>query len=321
MISVIIPVYNVAEYIGKCIESVVKQTYSNIEIILVDDGSSDSSGCICDEYVKKDNRIRVYHKKNEGVSSARNLGIEVSNGDLIAFIDSDDYVGDNYLRNLYDDLMNSDADLVVGGEIICIENRFKSFGFEKETIDNQHYSRLFAVHKLHKHCSPWGKIFKKKIIQSNFLRFDTDVHLGEDIIFVFQYLVHCKSVMISNSSEYYYLQRDGSLTKRLNSFNSEREGLKAFEKASDMLISKFMLDTDAIKELRQWSVIFYDRMKLSVLKYKKMSTQLKLLADFDWTRLKEYKNYTSWKERLLDSMLWTNNINLFILLHKLIDKK
>ena len=101
LISVIVPVYNVEKYLNKCIDSIINQTYKNLEIILVDDGSQDSSGKICDEYTKKDNRIKVIHKENGGVSSARNIGLNNATGEWIAFIDADDWVDEEYLQTLF----------------------------------------------------------------------------------------------------------------------------------------------------------------------------------------------------------------------------
>lgn len=112
LISVIVPVYKVEKYINKCVDSIINQTYTNLEIILVDDGSPDNCGNICDEYAKKDNRIKVVHKENAGVSSARNIGLEKSSGKYITFIDADDYVEKNYCEELLNILKIENADCV-----------------------------------------------------------------------------------------------------------------------------------------------------------------------------------------------------------------
>lgn len=113
LISVIVPVYKVEKYIKKCIESIINQTYENLEIILVDDGSPDNCGKICDEYAKKDKRIKVIHKENGGVSSARNLGLEKSNGQYITFIDSDDWIEEEYCEILLTTLKEQNADCAI----------------------------------------------------------------------------------------------------------------------------------------------------------------------------------------------------------------
>ena len=114
LISVLIPVFNVERYLSRCIESVIKQTYKNIEIILIDDGSKDKSGKICDKYAKKDDRIRVIHKENEGVSVARNLGMDSANGEYIIFVDSDDWIEQQAVELLFSQLSLYDSDLAIG---------------------------------------------------------------------------------------------------------------------------------------------------------------------------------------------------------------
>ena len=125
LVSIIIPVYNVEKYLAECIESVLKQTYQNIEILLIDDGSPDNSGKICDEYEEKDSRVRVIHKENGGVSSARNVGLEQANGEYITFIDSDDFVSESYIEELYIALENGNSDLA-----FCKYNHYNGLEFQ-----------------------------------------------------------------------------------------------------------------------------------------------------------------------------------------------
>ena len=113
LISIIVPVYNVEKYLNRCIDSLISQTYQNIEIILVDDGSTDSSSEIVDGYLKKDNRIKVFHKDNGGLSDARNKGIEISKGKYLSFVDSDDYVTNTYIETLYNTIIEYEADISI----------------------------------------------------------------------------------------------------------------------------------------------------------------------------------------------------------------
>ena len=122
LISIVLPIYNVENYIEKCMESVLNQTYKNIEIILVDDGSPDNCPIICDQYVKEDNRVKVVHKENGGLSDARNAGIKVANGDYITFIDSDDYVDKDYVEFLYNTIEETDADIAIGGHRVIYDS-------------------------------------------------------------------------------------------------------------------------------------------------------------------------------------------------------
>ena len=115
LVSVIVPVYNVEKYLVQCVDSILNQTYKNIEIILVDDGSTDSSGEICDRYAGSNNNIQCIHKKNQGLGMARNSGIEAASGEYIVFVDSDDYLGENHIANLYAGICSSEADTCIGG--------------------------------------------------------------------------------------------------------------------------------------------------------------------------------------------------------------
>lgn len=316
-ISVIVPVYNVKEYLSKCIESILSQTYSAFELILVDDGSTDGSGEICDDYASKDPRVRVIHKINGGVSSARNLGLGIVDYEYITFVDSDDYLGKAYLQKLSEAMSHSDADMVVGGEIKVENGREQTFSFRNDILSQKRFSQLFSEYDLQKRCSPWGKLLKTQIIKEVKLEFDEKIHLGEDIIFMFQYISSCKSICLTSSSEYYYIQREGSLTKRLNNFASESHGYYEYTRAKDQLIDKFNFDDLSHRKLNQWSIIFLDRIKRSILKISSQYMQIKAFDEFDWRQLKEYKVFNSKKEYFLDSLLWHKFFLLFQIIHKL----
>ena len=125
LISVVIPVYNVEKYLQRCVTSVTEQSYSNLEIILVDDGSVDNSGAICDDFAKKDKRIRVIHKENEGLGLTRNVGIKAATGNYICFIDSDDYIAREYIETIYSDLKKSSADVCYCGHTKDISGNYE----------------------------------------------------------------------------------------------------------------------------------------------------------------------------------------------------
>ena len=134
MISIIIPIYNVEKYLEKCLDSILNQTYKNLEIILIDDGSTDNSPNICNSYCEKDKRIKIIHKNNEGVSSARNKGIELSKGKYIVFIDSDDYVSNEHIEVLYDCIISNNVDLVISNLIDISEDGIILNNEEKESF-------------------------------------------------------------------------------------------------------------------------------------------------------------------------------------------
>lgn len=202
-ISVIVPVYNSKDYLERCVKSILNQTYKNFEVILVDDGATDQSGMECDRLALNDTRIRVFHKENGGVSSARNLGIDVAQGELIAFIDSDDYIAVNYLEKL----IPQREDLTVGGVYNVgygnapIVGRKEKDVVEAVTIDN--IVKWYEQRSLY---SVWTSIFKRDIITANGLRFDTQTTRGEDTIFMFNYVEKCSLVRFVSDALYYYVR-------------------------------------------------------------------------------------------------------------------
>ena len=174
-ISIIIPVYNVEDYLSMCIESVIAQTYKDWELILVDDGSPDNSGSICDEYASRDPRIRVIHKKNAGVSAARNTGIEAANGEWISFIDSDDWVDTDYLEKF--ELDKDDADLIIQG-LEYYDNRngqyFKQIKVADCILSGTDSKKLVADNNVLGSGYPVAKAYRKSIIDTG-VRFDTTI--------------------------------------------------------------------------------------------------------------------------------------------------
>lgn len=208
-ISVIIPIYNTEKYLDACITSIVNQTYSALQIILVDDGSPDKCGIICDTWVKKDNRIQVIHQENAGVSAARNAGLQIARGELISFVDSDDVLP----LNAYEQLLSSwnEKDLTMGGMALMEEDgtsipceqifppdAFPIEDFIKELFQEKRFCYLGFL---------WDKLLKRAIIQDNNIRFDPAIKLNEDRLFLLEYLLHCSSMSFCNAVIYYYRQR------------------------------------------------------------------------------------------------------------------
>lgn len=214
-ISVIVPVYNAEKYLTQCVESILRQDFTDFELLLVDDGSKDKSGLICDEYAQKDQRVKVFHKENGGVSSARNLGIDKARGEFIVFVDSDDYVDTNYLTIL----TNVKADLVVTG--------YKEFGsgINKELSNSKSHIDTVLTGSLIANClssilddttmrSPWDKLFKRSIITENTIYFDPLISYAEDAVFVHTYLLYCQTIALKGGTPYHYrIESNNSLLK------------------------------------------------------------------------------------------------------------
>lgn len=225
-ISIIIPIYNVEEFLPQCLDSIVNQTYHNLEIILIDDGSSDNCGVICDKYAEKDERIVVIHKENGGVNTARNIGIQKATGEWIAFVDSDDWCELDYYEKMIDStsLYNVDV-LYAGGYYVdypkksIMVHTFKE-GFqisERKDIDNLRIKVLMPG----KHCNaaygfPFDKLYKSSFMRQNHLLFDTSLKAWDDMWSNFIFFADAKVIAVNMAIGYHYRQVTSSITKGFN---------------------------------------------------------------------------------------------------------
>ncbi|MDD5831769.1 MAG: glycosyltransferase, partial [Lachnospira sp.] len=210
LISVIVPIYNVEKYLARCVDSIVNQTYKNLEIILVDDGSPDRCPQMCDDYAKKDSRIKVVHKKNGGLSDARNAGIAVATGEYISFIDSDDYVSDDFFECLLDVMNKENSDIAECSVVKFYEdNRFDEFSddLSVKTYDTQDaMSALIAENPFHQHV--WNKLYKTELVK------DIPYAVGklnEDEFWTYRVFGRANKVARINKTMYYYFQRSSSI--------------------------------------------------------------------------------------------------------------
>lgn len=235
-VSVIVPIYNVEQYLVKCIESLLIQSLKDIEIILVDDGATDNSPNICDEYALKDNRVKVIHKQNGGLSDARNIGIEIAQGEYIAFLDSDDWVESNFYEYLYNLIEKEHAD-IAQCDYVKVYSDEATIDF-KETIKESVHTGIEALYLLHseeyvKTLVVWNKLYKRELFKN--IRFPKGkVH--EDEFTTYKVLHQASKVVNSNLPMVYYRQREGSIMaqefneKRLHVLDAWKEQRSYFEK-------------------------------------------------------------------------------------------
>jgi len=225
MISIIIPVYNSEEYLYKCVESVINQSYSDTEIILVNDGSTDSSGKICESYAFKDDRFKVIHKENMGPASARNDGIKISEGKFIFFIDSDDFLEKNALQTLVEKYEKYNPDLVIAdfnkvGETISSSGNDRVFSdnklLKKQDIINYVSSYLSAPNKFPLLTQSWGRLFKASIIKNNNIFFNSDLRTFEDVAFNFDYMKHVDEIFYIKKPLYNFSIHTNCLSATMN---------------------------------------------------------------------------------------------------------
>jgi len=294
LISVIIPVYNVEEYLAECIESIIKQTYTNLDIILVDDGSKDSSGKICDEYAKKDKRVTVIHKENAGVSKARNVGLDIAKGEYITFLDSDDFFFETAIESLHDMCIKNDSDISVGGvtDIKDGEQVIKSAGV-KVTLNKEGIIKYFLEEKYFK-CVIWAKLYKRETISSE--RFDENLTIAEDFDFLYRILKRANKVYVdtTNMTNCYRI-RSGSLMRQ--KYN------KKFENEID-LSEKVLLDVKTnFPSLINTAIRRYQRVIVSCIdKYFRENESI-VGVEYLLQRLKKYPNKLDLFQRMKLFML------------------
>ena len=230
-ISIIIPIYNVREYLAKCIESVINQTYQDIEIICVDDGSTDGSYEICEYYKKKDSRIKVVHKVNEGIVSARQTGLKIANGEYVGFVDGDDWIDEKMYESMIRTMEKSNVDMVETGVIDSYnsftekerkyklkEGIYKSEKFKKNILNNLIYDGKFYNYGVVS-VYLWNKLFKRKYITECYMKLDYKQSMFDDFVSVYPYLIKHQSIAIINKAFYHYRVVNNS-TKRRNLKNA-----------------------------------------------------------------------------------------------------
>lgn len=213
LISVIVPIYNVEKYLGTCIESILNQSYKNLEIILINDGSPDDCQKICEEYQQMDARIILINKKNGGLSSARNAGLKIAKGQLIVCVDSDDWIHKDMIQIMYDNLEKYDADMsVCNFEIKEANGRkcSKTFSQNIEVLDREQ-AMQYAILPEKYYGFAWNKMYKKSILQD--MLYDEAIRKGEDSPFTCEYISKCKKTIYQDIALYYYRQDTVSITR------------------------------------------------------------------------------------------------------------
>lgn len=209
LITVIVPIYNVEKYLRKCIESILEQTYQKLEIILVDDGSTDNSGNICDEYAKKDKRIIVLHKENGGLSDARNVALDIVKGDYITCVDSDDYLARDYVEYLYLLLIKNGADIsICSYKKVYTHNVQLDNCQEKVSVFNAEAALKELLYQRKIVPSAWGKLYRREMFSE--IRYPKGMYY-EDFAVIYKLLSECKKIAVGTQQKYYYLQRKDSI--------------------------------------------------------------------------------------------------------------
>lgn len=253
LISIIVPVYNVEQYLRRCIESICSQTYRNIEIFLIDDGSTDSSGKICDEYAIKDGRIKVIHQENSGVSASRNKALDIAEGSFIMFIDSDDWIHYQMIEILYNNILKSGSDISVCN-IECTESFKKDKFIDGENMPYLMYSNVEAINNLLTSRygifwgSVWCKLYKKELFEN--IRFPYGQQYGEDTWIAYHVYDACNKISFIDFKLYYYFTNgSGAMNKQYS-----------IERLSAYYTIKYMFFYIKDKEYKELYTVAYNLM-------------------------------------------------------------
>lgn len=240
LISVIVPVYKVEKYLNQCVDSIINQTYTNLEIILVDDGSPDNCGKICDEYAKKDSRIKVIHKENGGLSDARNIGTSMAMGEFLTYIDSDDNISLNYVEYLYDLIKKEDEIMFSAcgvqvvrnpteiSQITAINDKYVILN-EKQAFENMLYDKGLYL-------SAWGKLFKTEFIKK--YKFPKG-KVYEDTAVIYYWIYDAKKIAYGEGKCYFYINRENSISNQKNFNQNEMDYIENTNKMLNFIISKY----------------------------------------------------------------------------------
>ena len=278
MISIIVPIYNVEKYLSRCIDSILQQSYQNLELILVDDGSPDGCGAICDAYAEKDSRITVIHQKNAGVSAARNAGLSCARGMLIGFIDPDDYIAPNMYQELIEAMEATEAELAICGynyvdEDARVDEHRKYPLAERELLTQEQLMERFSDMPPSIRLSVWNKLFKSNLLHD--LKFMEGLHSSEDVLFLAKYACKIEKAVVVHKPLYLNTVRKGSATHGGLSIDSLADSFAVHDKMYKIVVKKY-------PKLRDHSLAFL--LDVCVLKYCESKEQYKKLT------LKQRKN-------------------------------
>lgn len=280
LISIIVPVFNVEHYLCHCIDSIIRQSYTNWELILVNDGSYDNSYKICKEYEHRDERIRVISQENQGLGMARNSGLSVARGEYLTFIDSDDFVKESYLEELYHALITTQADVAIGDYYILKNGKFifyepkENYGI-KQITKKEVFRRVVEV----RFMTVWGKLFKAKLF--DYIRFKTGYFEDTEII-ARLYLIANKFVLITDEL-YCYRKRDGSIMNEELSFKKIYDSIKS----NDSMLLAFVLSKldnsqvhdRLVKSLKRYRQFLVERELTQTDLYKEIMWRLKVINE------------------------------------------
>lgn len=313
--SVIVPVYNVEKYLKECVDSILKQTFEDFELILVDDGSKDSSGIICDEYAASDRRVRVIHKENGGQSTARNAGVAMATGEFAVFLDSDDFISDSTFFEDIKLIADNDTDIVVFKYSKYFTNRIDDCGISLKGLQTNNKSDFLEelVKRDAFFCSCWSKVTKMSILKENNITFDEKLSC-EDMDWYYNVVLHAKTFKVADKSYVYYRQRENSVTSSFKKKSIEdylftvQKWSKTFNEISNEREKRIMLSS--LAKLYCNLLISYSRHTAELKNLKKEIFSYKHLLSYDMNP----------RTRTIRKFVRVFGLNITCMLLKILDK-
>ena len=285
LVSIVVPIYNIEDYLTICLDSIIKQTYKNIEILLIDDGSTDSSGNISDDYQKNDKRIIVKHNTNHGVSYSRNYGINLSKGSYLLFIDPDDYIDLDYVETLLKSFITENYDLVVCNIYNIFPNSIEINSINENLLSQNYYDDFYLLNGLR--VSVFNKLFKSEIIKTFNIRFLENLSYAEDSLFNYEYAKYVRKYKYINRAMYYYCHiRNNSLSKKkgTDTFNNAIFLLKtekSYLKQNNIKNRELILTKSAITQIGQFAIL-KDEKNLEYFSFYKRVQVIRNIVDNWW---------------------------------------
>lgn len=322
MISIIVPVYNASKTLNRCIESVLSQTFTEFEVLLINDGSTDDSGQICEKFSKHDSRVRVFHIANSGVSSARNYGLDLAKGDWITFVDSDDWLDEAYLEKLYIDNLSA-VDLVISyGRNVCNYSVVQEILYQDQCISVNEVPSLFLKYDLAWQTSPWAKLYSKDIIAD--LRFIEGMHIGEDLVFLYSYIMKCDTIYVVGTSYYNYdVSNVNTLTRRIGNFAEESYAYRNVLSILDKVIDRFKISDKMVLKKMAWIKSYYTHRVLNSLYHTKTMSRTQryhVILGLDINNYIANIEHTSIKESILCWLLSARMFKVYDFLRIIVSK-
>lgn len=317
LISVIIPVFNVEEYLDKCVESIISQTYENLEIILVDDGSPDNCPSICDNWAKKDDRIRVIHKINGGLSDARNVGIDKASGEYLFFVDSDDYIAQDMIEKLYVALYENEADMSICNFKYVSEDNLKKFDNDNLPIKDEVLSGEYVLlNKIFEDKNwywvvAWNKLYKKDLFDNIRYPFGK---IHEDEFIIHQILFKCKKIACVSEMLYFYVQRNDSIMGNANSVSNKLDLVESLFHRSVFFANNVNLNSRALEVLLQGISCLNNSQVINYLsKNKTRRSELQKLYRYAYKSIRKVTinfsaKHMDIKKFYFISLYWTNKM-------------